>query len=501
MEVLILPHRHLKMRFLSLLRPADLHIHYQFIHLPAVRHEIFKSIKGDSGIPSLLCWTACRGSNTGSAVTGTPLLEWICTNHPWEGQGPIPLSQVPSSEHPKKLPEICLTHKKKLGSSQGSYLGIFHGDVAALPSVKVHGEDFGETKGRGLCKALDLGRTDKEAKLEFEWSLGMLTRHWNTMQQDGDSTGDFHFRGVHNSHHAEGEEQSENRDGTRDFQAVSATKLAQLCLLAQCPAGNLQVAHPNCPWRFLICPSWQRNFVPLNATNRHKNATNKVYQGWINSWKPLQAHGGILWAGPGVGLNNPCGSLPVEDILGFYEPINKLRVGVSDFGCGLVSPCGKKAGIKLEMACFGSLAVPGVLSGGDQPSLLSEGRGRDTSRAFFSHILPSAHSPKWHLSALQVFMSLLTSPGCIYCAWLIEHNPGHGNVRGVQRSICIEAQSLLFCSVLLGTVGDRRITQLSAIKSKPCQLLLAIKALCNVQEESKAPVLSFSTCMEFFDWF
>lgn len=64
---------------------------------------------------------------------------------------------------------------------------------------------------------------------------------------------------------------------------------------------------------------------------------------------------------------------------------------MSDFGSELVSPCRKKAGIKLEMACVGSLALPGDLCGGEQPSLTSEGRGRDTSRAFFFPIFCLQH--------------------------------------------------------------------------------------------------------------
>lgn len=64
---------------------------------------------------------------------------------------------------------------------------------------------------------------------------------------------------------------------------------------------------------------------------------------------------------------------------------------MSDFGCEPASPCRKKAGINLEMAFFGSLALPGDLCGGEQPSLKSEGRGRDTSREFFFPIFCLQH--------------------------------------------------------------------------------------------------------------
>lgn len=113
-----------------------------------------------------------------------------------------------------------------------------------------------------------------------------------------------------------------------------------------------------------------------------------------------------------------------------------------------------------------------------------QGEGRTHKQGIFSPYSVCSvlwYSQRWHLSALQVLLNLLTSLGCIYCAWLIKYNPGHGNQRGIQRPSCTVAQSLLFCSVLLGTVGDMRITHLSVIKSNPCKLLLAIKALCNVQ--------------------
>lgn len=87
-------------------------------------------------------------------MTGTPSLKWICTNHPWEGQEPIPLSQAPSSEHPRELPEVCLTHKKKLGSSEGSFLDIFHWGTAVVPSVDVHGARFGGDKREEIVQGL-----------------------------------------------------------------------------------------------------------------------------------------------------------------------------------------------------------------------------------------------------------------------------------------------------------------------------------------------------------
>lgn len=61
----------------------------------------------------------------------------------------------PSSEHPRKFPEVCLTHKKKLGSSEGSYLGVFHGGgTAAVPSVKVQGARFWRDKRKEILQGL-----------------------------------------------------------------------------------------------------------------------------------------------------------------------------------------------------------------------------------------------------------------------------------------------------------------------------------------------------------
>lgn len=133
--------------------------------------------------------------------------------------------------------------------------------------------------------------------------------------------------------------------------------------------------------------------------------------------KPFQTHGGILW----VVLCKPR-SWTQKSLWIFCEPINKPRVGMSDFGCEPVSPCHRKAGIKLEMwfFCwfffFCSLALPGDPCGGEQPPLKSEGRDRGTSRAFFPPYSACSTFTKVAPERLAVFMSLLTSPGCIYCA-------------------------------------------------------------------------------------
>lgn len=48
-----------------------------------------------------------------------------------------------------------------------------------------------------------------------------------------------------------------------------------------------------------------------------------------------------------------------------------------------MSPCHKLVGIKLEMACFGSLAMSGDLWCREHSLLMSKGRDTDINRAFF----------------------------------------------------------------------------------------------------------------------
>lgn len=137
------------------------------------------------------------------------------------------------------------------------------------------------------------------------------------MQQDGDRVRDAHFRGLHISHHPKREEQSENEDGTQQFKALSATKLAQLCLLAQCPAGQ----SPGCPPKvstvlFGLSIMAKKPCVPpcnqqalkcykqsLLGLKKLLNSTSDTW--WDSLGCPVQ----------GQELNNPCGSHLAEDIL------------------------------------------------------------------------------------------------------------------------------------------------------------------------------------------